>query len=371
MNRIALAIVLGLSLLSPVYAAEETPPLRDVIDHVAPSVVGVIVELSEPAEPSKDQNQGPQVKTRDGTGMVFSSEGHIITAIHVIEKATKITVVSANNSRTMAQVVGMDPMTGIALLKVSGVSNLTPVHFGDAHPLRRGDPIFSIGTPFGLRGSVFTGVISALRRTGGPLPHNLLQPSFPVQSGDDGAPLFNLKGEVVGMITGNYARSGRATGIGLAVISNIVREAGEKLQKSGTVERGWLGVQLRKPTTQEEASLGLPHDGGAFVVKLLEDGPASKSGLFAGDVITTLNGQPVRDVASFVWSIANLSPGTEVTLGTRRMTGKSDVKLKLGRLAPSQPSPAPVESNKPSDDSSGCVRYVPSAGLTISVRCDE
>ena len=371
MNSIALAIVLGLSLLSPVYAAEEAPPLRDVVDHVSPSVVGVIVELSEPAEPSKDQNQGSQVKTRDGTGMVFSSEGHIVTAIHVVEKANKITVVSANNSRSMAQVVGTDPVTGIALLKISGVSNLTPVHFGDAHPLRRTDPIFSIGTPFGLRGSVVTGVISALRRTGGPFPHNLLQPSFPFQSGDDGAPLFNLKGEVVGMITGNYARSGRATGIGLAVISNIVREAAEKLQKSGIVERGWLGVQLRKPTTQEEATLGLPHDGGAFVVKLLEDGPASKSGLSAGDVITTLNGEPVRDVASFVSSVANLSPGTEVTLGTRRTTGKSDVKLKLGRLAPSQPSPTPVESNKPSDDSSGCIRYVPSAGLTVSVRCDE
>ena len=104
MNRIALAIVLGLSLLSPVYAAEETPPLRDVVDHVSPSVVGVIVELSEPAEPSKDQNQGSQVKTRDGTGMVFSSEGHIVTAVHVIEKAAKITVVFANNSRSMAQV---------------------------------------------------------------------------------------------------------------------------------------------------------------------------------------------------------------------------------------------------------------------------
>ena len=243
-------------------------------------------------------NQGVQVKTRDGTGMVFSSEGHIVTAIHVVEKANKITVVFPNNSRTMAQVVGADPVTGIAMLKVSGVSNLTPVHFGDAHPLRRSDSIFSIGTPFGLRGSVVTGVISALRRTGGPFPHDLLQPSFPVLSGDDGAPLFNLKGEVVGMITGNYARSGRATGIGLAVISNIVREVAEKLQKSGTVERGWLGVQLRKPTTEEEATLGLPHDGGAFVVKLLEDGPASKSGLSAGDVITTLNGEPVRDVAS-------------------------------------------------------------------------
>ena len=94
------------------------------------------------------------------------------------------------------------------------------------------------------------------------------------------------------------------------MISNIVREAAEKLQKSGTVERGWLGVQLRKPTTQEEATLALPHDGGAFVVKLLEDGPASKSGLSAGDVIATLNGEPVRDVASFVSSVANLSPGT-------------------------------------------------------------
>jgi S1-C subfamily serine protease len=139
MNRIAQALVLGLSLLSPVYAAEEAPPLRDVVDHVSPSVVGVIVELSEPAEPSKDQNQGSQVKTRDGTGMVFSSEGHIVTAIHVVEKANKITVVFANNSRSMAQVVGTDPVTGIAMLKVSGVLNLAPVHFGDAHPLRRTD----------------------------------------------------------------------------------------------------------------------------------------------------------------------------------------------------------------------------------------
>jgi len=271
----------------------------------------------------------------------------------------------------MAQVAGTDPETGVALLKVSGASGLVPVHFGDAYPLRRSDPIFSIGTPFGLRGSVSTGVVSAIIRAGGPVPHLLLQPSFPVQPGDGGAPLFNLKGEVVGMITGNYARSGRATGIGFAVTSNLVREVGEKLQKSGTVDRGWLGVQVRKPTTQEEAMLGLLHDGGAFVVKLLEDGPASKSGLSAGDVIPPLNGEPVRDVASFVSSVANLSPGTEVTLGTRRATGKSDVKLKLGRLAPSQPSPTPVESNKPSDDSSGCIRYVPSAGMTVSVRCDE
>ena len=117
--------------------------------------------------------------------------------------------------------------------------------------------------------------------------------------------------------------------------------------------------------------LGLPHDGGAVIVKLLEDGPASKSGLSVGDAIATLNGAPVRDVASFASSIANLSPGTEVMLGTRRVTGKSDVKVKLGRLSPSQPSPTPVEPNKPSDDSSGCVRYVPSAGLTVSVRCDE
>ena len=116
MNRIAQAIALALFLLLPVYAAEETPPLRDVVDHVAPSVVGVIVELSEPAEPSKEQNQGPQAKTRDGTGMVFSSEGHIVTAIHVVEKANKITVVFPNNNRSMAQVVGTDPVTGIAML---------------------------------------------------------------------------------------------------------------------------------------------------------------------------------------------------------------------------------------------------------------
>jgi len=371
MNRIAQIIVLGLAILSPAHAAEETPPLRDVIDHVSPSVVAIIVELSEPPEPSKGQNQGSQVKSRDGTGMVLSPEGHIITAIHVVEKASKITVVFPNNSRSMAQVAGTDPVTGVALLKVSGAAGLVPVHFGDAYPLRRSDPIFSIGAPFGLRGSVSTGVVSAIRSAGGPVPHLLLQPSFPVEPGDAGAPLFNLKGEVVGMLTGNYARSGRATDIGLAVTSNLVREVGEKLQKSGTVDRGWLGVQVRKPTSQEEAMLGLPHNGGAVVVKLLEDGPASKSGLSAGDAIATLNGAPVRDVASLVGSIANLAPGTEVTLGTRRATGKSDVKLKLGRLAQSQPTPTPVESNKPSDESSGCVRYVPSAGLTVSVHCDE
>jgi serine protease Do len=371
MNAIAQAVVVGLSLISVAYAAEDTAPLRDVIDHVSPSVVAIVVELSDPAEPSKGQNQGSQVKTRDGTGMVLSSEGHIITAIHVIEKASKITIVFANNNRTSAQVAGSDPETGVALLKVSGASGLVPVHFGNAYPLRRSDPIFFISTPFGLRGSVSTGVVSAIRSAGGPVPHLLLQPSFPVQPGDGGAPLFNLKGEVVGMITGNYARSGRATGIGFAVTSNLVRDVGEKLQKSGTVDRGWLGVQIRKPTSQEEAQLGLPHDGGAVIVKLSEDGPASKSGLSVGDAIASLNGEPVRNVGWFASSITNLAPGTEVTLGTKRVTGKSDVELKLGRLAPSQPSPTPVESNKPSDDSSACVRYVPSAGLTVSVRCDE
>jgi S1-C subfamily serine protease len=368
MNRIAQVIALGLALLSPAHAVEETPPLRDIVDHVLSSVAYISVELSEPTDAS---NQNSQVKTRDGTGMVLSSGGHIITAIHVIEKANKIAVIFSNNIRSTAQVVGTDPETGVALLKVSGASGLIPVHFGDAHPLKRGDPIFFIGSPAGLRGSVLTGIVSALRTTGGPFSHLLLQPSFAVQPGDDGAPLFNLKGEVVGMITSNYARSGRPTGIGLAVTSNIVKEVGEKLQKFGVVERGWLGVQLRKPTSQEEAMLGLPHEGGAVIVKLLEDGPAIKSGLAAGDAIATLNGEPVRNVAWFASSITNLSPGTEVTLGTRRATGKSDAKVKLGKLSPSQAPPTPVESNKPTDESSGCVRYVPSAGLTVSVRCDE
>jgi len=273
-----------------------------------------------------------------------------------------------------AQVAGRDPRTGIALLKAGGATGLTAVHFADAHFLRRGTSVFSIGNVYGLQNSLSAGVVAAIRRASSPVVHLVLQTDIVVYPGSAGAPLFNLKGEVLGMFTANYANAGKRTGVGLAVSSNLVREVTDKLQMFGVVDRGWLGVQVRKTSDEEATALAIEKGSGLMVLKTVDGAPAASAGLAAGDVIASVNGQAMRDIVAFAASIANLAPGAEVTLGIVRKNGRFDLHVKLGRLPDTQtatlPAPAPAPGT-PEDKGLACLRYVPSVGMTVAVACEE
>jgi len=374
-RRATISLAAGLSLLlGPMrLAAEELP---DLADRVQASVVSIVAEKTDEAPPpqtSGDKDaEATKSNLRQGSGMVLSADGYVITATGLVDKVGKITVTLADGKQLSAQIIGRDPRTAIALLKAAGATGLTAIHFGDSQILRRGGAIFSIGNAYGLPGSLSAGVIAAIRRTGGPLPHLVLQTDTVVQPGSIGAPLFNMKGEVVGMFTGNYSNAGKRTGIGVAVTSNVMKDVVEKLQKFGAIDRGWLGVQVRRTTDQEAAALSIEKGSGLFVIKTIDGAPGAGAGLVAGDVIASVNGQPMRDIVPFAWAIANLPSGSDVTLGVVRRTAKTDVKVKLGRMpdpvtATSSTSPAPGAS----EDKASCLRYVPSVGMTVAVACEE
>jgi serine protease Do len=162
--------------------------------------------------------------------------------------------------------------------------------------------------------------------------------------------------------------------IGLAVTSNLIKDVAEKLQKSGVIDRGWMGVQVRKATDQDATAASLERGTGLVLMKVIDGAPAARSGLAAGDIIATFNGQPIRDVASFAWAVANQASNAEVTLGVVRKNSRSDIKVKLARLPDVQPT-APTTSSSvpgtPAPRDLSCLRYVPSVGMTVAVACEE
>ena len=363
-------------LISTVALSQDTSELPDVVDRVSASAVSISIETDKSAASvATGQNQKPEsakVKIIRGSGMVLTADGHVITAAHILDKARKITVVFRDGSQSTAQIVGKDALTGVALLKVTPTSSVTPARFANSDQVKAGQPVFSVGDPYGLRGTISSGIISAVGRDANSVAYPLLQTDITIYPGIPGAPLFNLKGEVVGMASNAYAQGGRATAIGLAVPSNTVKDIAEKLQRIGVVTRGFLGLRIRKPTEQEASSFGFKAGTGLIIVNVVEGGPTASSGLASGDAIATLNDRPIASPGTFVRTIFGFAPNTEVTLGTVTKQGHADVRVKVGRVAepPVASVAAPVADNA-SDSATGCSRFLPSAGMTVSVPCDE
>jgi serine protease Do len=362
---------------SGVLSAEDAPQLSDVADQVSAGVVSVEadkIDTGPAAEQDGDTSFGKS-NTRHATGLVLSADGLIVTATPVVEKVGKITVTFADGRQAAAQIVGRDPATGVALLKETSVSGLKPVQFGDANLLRRGTSVFSIGNVYGLRQSLSSGVIAAIRPSN--VSHLILQADLVVRPGSLGAPLFNMKGEVVGMFTSRYAVDGKRTGVGLAVSSILIRHVADKLQKFGTVDRGWLGLLTRKPTDEEARALGLGLGKGVIVRKA--DGKLITAGLAPGDAIELFNGEPAGDPATLGWRITSSAPNTEVTFGVARKSGRSTVRVRLDKMPEAPPSttsastasPSPSPLPSPSDKNANCLHYIPTAGMTVTVPCEE
>ena len=296
-----------------------------------------------PQAPSK-----PTPSLAQGSGFFITPDGFVVTNNHVVEDAEDITVTLENGEKYPAKLIGTDPRTDVALIKVNAQGKTFPfVEFSSKDP-RVGDWVLAVGNPFGLGGTVTAGIISAHNRDIGSGPYDYLQIDAAVNRGNSGGPSFDLDGKVVGMNTAIFSPSGGNVGIAFAVPAALVKEVVTELQSHGTVDRGWLGVVIQNVSDDIANSIGMAEAKGAMITKVTEDGPAAKQDLKPGDVIVEVNGEKIDDSRDLARKIAELHPDTDVKLAIVRYGDKRQVTMKLGTF-PSNKKLAALEEDKPAD----------------------
>jgi serine protease Do len=274
-------------------------------------------------------NGAEQLRPSAGSGFIVDPRGVILTNNHVVENAVNITVTLDDGRSFEAKVVGRDPLTDVALIRVTReVKDLPTVKLGDSDAMRVGDWVVAIGNPFGLSSSVSAGIVSATARNVRITRYDeFIQTDAAINPGNSGGPLFNMKGEVVGI---NTAIVGGGSGIGFAVPSNLVKALVPQLEKAGRVTRGYLGVQIQDLNSNLAQALGVPEQRGAIITEISPGGPAARAALKVDDVVTQLNGQPVESSHALSRMVAIYQPGTEVTLRVYREGKPKELKVELG-----------------------------------------
>ena len=310
---------------------------------------------------------GSQPRTRKehslGSGFIISEDGYIVTNNHVVEDATSVTInLEGKNSRPLsftAEIVGSDPETDLALLKIDSDSPLPYLEFGNSQNLEVGEWVIAIGNPFGLDHSVTKGIISAKGRNiqAGPFD-SFLQTDASINPGNSGGPLINMQGKVIGINTAIIA-SGQ--GIGFAIPSNMAQDIINQLRTDKTVKRGWLGVQIQNVDEATAKAMGLSEPTGALVGEVFSGEPADKAGIRAGDIIIALNGESVIDNSDLLRKVAALRPGTEVPIKVWRDGKELEFKLVLGArdTGLNAQGAAPDKSNQGSMEASLGIRVKP------------
>jgi serine protease Do len=268
-----------------------------------------------------------------GSGFIIDPSGYVVTNNHVVGNAGKVEVTLQDNAKYPAKIIGRDPKTDIAVLKINADKPLPYVTFGDSSAAQVGDWVMAVGNPFGLGGTVTTGIISARGRDihSGPFD-DFLQIDAPINRGNSGGPTFNLEGQVIGINTAIYSPNGGSVGIGFAVPSNAAKSVVAQLEEHGKVERGWLGVQIQEVTPAIAASLGLHAEHGALVAVVTPNSPGAKAGLKQGDVILSFNGKEVGRLHDLPRLVAAAAPDTNANMEVWRNGQKIDLQAKLGEL---------------------------------------
>jgi serine protease Do len=283
---------------------------------------------------AQKKHKGEEV-TGLGSGMVMDGAGHILTAYHVAGGATKIEVLLSDGSRYTAKLVGGDPKTDIAVIRIEAKGKLPAVTFGDSDKIEVGDWVVAIGHPRGLDQTVTQGIISAKHRGGILDPtsyQDFLQTDASINPGNSGGPLLNLQGEVIGVNTAIASASGGSEGIGFAVPSNIAVHIGKTLIAYGKVERGWLGISVGNLTPEKAKEAGVQPAKGALVADVVKGSPAEKAGIRKGDVIVAYNGKPVPDAASLQNEVTVTPIGRDVKITFQREAKRQEVTMKLASL---------------------------------------
>jgi serine protease Do len=271
-----------------------------------------------------------------GSGFIINRDGYILTNNHVVENATEISVKLSDAREFKAKVIGRDPKTDIALIKIEA-SNLPVVPFGDSDKLEVGEPVMAIGNPFGLNQTVTTGIVSAKGRFIGEGPYdNFIQTDASINRGNSGGPLLNVNGEAVGINTAIFSPTGGSIGIGFAIPIDMAKEVLPQLKERGSVTRGWLGVSIQQITPELAKTFGLKQANGALVSDVMDASPAEKAGVKQGDVIVEFNGKKIKSSSELPHIVGGTSVGKEVIMKIMRDGEELALQVKVGELKDEQ-----------------------------------
>lgn len=277
--------------------------------------------------------RGPQRQRSLGSGFIIDGDGSILTNNHVVENARKIVVKLSDEQEYEAKVVGRDPKTDIAIIKINAKIGLVAATLGDSDQLEVGEWVMAIGNPFGLDSTVTSGIVSAKGRHIGQGPYdNFIQTDASINPGNSGGPLINLRGEVIGINTAIFSRSGGNIGIGFAIPINLVKELLPQLRGKGKVTRGYLGVLIQKVTPEIAESLGMDRARGALVANVSKDGPAEKAGVKVGDVIIEFDGKEVKDSGELPIIVARTPVDRRVRMKVLRDKKEVQLSVNVGEL---------------------------------------
>lgn len=326
-------------------AVPARPPVpnsfADVVEKVRPAVVNIYTRKRVVAghryNPFSRRGIVPQERVEEslGSGFIIDEKGHVLTNFHVIDKATQIGVRLLDKRFFQAEIVGTDPKTDLALLKIKHDDEQLPIaQMGDSGALRVGDWVIAIGNPLGLASTVTAGIASAVGRKNIPISQDMryqdfIQTDASINPGNSGGPLLDRQGRVVGI---NTAISSQGQGIGFAVPINMALEILDQLKEKGHVERSWLGVYARKVPDALRTQLGLEFDGGVLIRKVVDGGPAADAGLQKGDIIFSLDDKTIGDPPELAWTASNLGVGKKITVVYYRGEQKRSTTLVMGAL---------------------------------------
>jgi len=323
------------------HSATAVRSLRDAAKAASPAVVSINTSKAPENTPQAndpwfrfffgDQAQG-QPQAGLGSGVIVSPAGYILTNNHVIEEADQIEVVLNDGRKTVAQVIGTDPETDLAILKVD-LTGMPVVTLGDSDALAIGDQVLAIGNPFGVGQTVTSGIVSALGRTqlGINTFENFIQTDAAINPGNSGGALVDINGHLMGINTAIYSRSGGSMGIGFAIPTSTARTVMEAIVRDGKVTRGWIGVEPQDLSQELAESFGVAPGSGVVITGVLQNGPAAQAGIRPGDVVTHVAEKPVSDVTQLLSAVAALTPGTPSTLDIVRKDGTQRLKITPGK----------------------------------------
>jgi serine protease DegQ len=349
------AVVQQAPTTGPLPTAVSMGSYHEAVQRAAPSVVNIFTskEIRSPRHPLLNDptfrrffgDQLPDESQRAsslGSGVIVSASGFVLTNHHVVEAADEIEVALADGKKLLAKVVGNDPETDLAVLRVNA-DNLPAITFGSSDALKVGDVVLAIGNPFAVGQTVTGGIVSALGRTGLGINtfENFIQTDAAINPGNSGGALIDAGGNLVGINTAIFSRSGGSMGIGFAIPVSTAKMVLEQIVKSGSVTRGWIGVEVQEITPALAESFKLGVQRGALIANVLRGGPADRAGVRQGDVLMEVDGKPVADPTAMLNLIAALQPGAPSKMKLRRQGQDVEATVNVGR----RPKPQTARAN--------------------------
>lgn len=323
-------------------AGAQFPSFADLAEKLTPSVVN-ISSFSQ-SETENGEGNTPLSESL-GSGFIIDGNGYIITNNHVVDKAESISVTLSDNTKTEARVIGKDPKTDLALIKIETKRPLNAVKFGDSDKIRVGDWVLAIGNPFGLGSSVTAGIVSAKSRDIESGPYDsFIQTDASINQGNSGGPMFNLQGEVIGISSAIFSTTGASQGVGFAIPANLAGWVISQLKEHGEVKRGWIGIKIQPNTPEIADSLGISANQGVVVSGVTEQGPAQKAGLQAGDIVLSFNRQPIDNTKNLSRLIAETKIGTPAPIEIWRSGQKQTLTVPIELMPEETPLSAAKET---------------------------